>query len=56
MMIYRWLSACPGKTELFRDQPGTCDTPQKQATEKAAWATFSTNTYLPEPLMCTAIV
>ena len=34
----------------------TSDKPQKQATAKAAWATFSTNTCLKCWLMCTAII
>ena len=36
---YNWLSACQGEMEPF-------DKPQKQATAKAAWATFSTNIWL----------
>ena len=39
VLIYSWVSACPREMELL----WTSAKPQKQATAKAAWATFSTN-------------
>ena len=46
---YSQLSACQGDMQLFEDDPytrGRLNKPQKQATAKAARATFSINTWL----------
>ena len=49
VIIYSHLSACPGEMEPFKRSPchsWTSDKPQKQATAKAVWENFSTNTWV----------
>ena len=44
---YSWLSVSQGEMELFEEHPSTrghLTSLKKQATMKAAWETFSTNT------------
>ena len=54
VVIYSWLSICPREMEPFKDHPSTRGClimPQKLATAKAPWVTFSTSACLNYYLM-----